>query len=124
MAEVNDLWKMSVAKHFKLRGGSKGMHHSVSWVYVCQENNIAPWVQGKEILILYGAAMQCDEEHLVQLVRDCKKCDISAILAMVGHFISEIPDRMIEDKSDGVFVIKELPIKDTPLVLTFGKFLI
>ena len=38
--------------------------------------------------------------------------------------IYEIPESNIEDKGDGVKVIKELPIKDTPLVLTFGDFLI
>ena len=38
--------------------------------------------------------------------------------------IYEIPDSMIEDKGDGVIVINELPIKDTPLMLTFGDFLI
>ena len=38
--------------------------------------------------------------------------------------IYEIPDSMIEDKGDGVLLINELPIKDTPLILTFGDFLI
>ena len=38
--------------------------------------------------------------------------------------IYEIPDSMIEDKGDGVIEISELPIKDTPLMLTFGDFLI
>lgn len=42
-----------------------------------------------------------------------------------GHEPSyEIPEEMIEDKGDGVYVIKELPIKDTPLILTFGSFMI
>ena len=38
--------------------------------------------------------------------------------------VYEIPGGMIEDKGDGVYVIKELPIKDTPLILTFGSFMI
>lgn len=38
--------------------------------------------------------------------------------------IYRIPEEMIEDKGDGVIIIKELPIKDTPLVLSFGNFLI
>ena len=29
---------------------------------------------------------------------------------------------MIEDMGDGVYKIHELPTKDTPLILTFGKF--
>ena len=49
--------------------------------------------------------------------------DIRLIDIMDGS-IYEIPEEMLEDKGDGVYVIKELPIKDTPLVLTFGSFMI
>lgn len=46
------------------------------------------------------------------------------LMDIMDGSIYEIPETMIEDKSNGVYVIKELPIKDTPLVLTLGKFLI
>jgi len=48
--------------------------------------------------------------------------DIKLVDIMDGS-IYEIPKKMIEEKGDGVFVIKELPIKDTPLILTFGNFM-
>ncbi len=38
--------------------------------------------------------------------------------------IYEIPDDMIEDKGNNVYDICGLPVKDTPLILTFGDFLI
>lgn len=38
--------------------------------------------------------------------------------------IYEIPEEMIADKGDGVYEIRELPVKDTPLLLCFGRFLI
>ena len=38
--------------------------------------------------------------------------------------VYEFPENMIEDKGDGVYIIKELPINDTPLILTFGDFLL
>lgn len=37
--------------------------------------------------------------------------------------VYEISEEMLEDKGDGVYVIKELTIKDTPLILTFGDFI-
>lgn len=37
--------------------------------------------------------------------------------------VYELPEDMIEDKGDDVYLLHELPIKDTPLVLTFGSFL-
>ena len=49
--------------------------------------------------------------------------DIQLVDIMDGS-VYEIPVSMMEDKGDGVYVIKELPIKDTPLILTFGNFLI
>ena len=49
--------------------------------------------------------------------------DIKLVDIMDGQ-IYKIPDSMIEDKGDGVYIIKELPIKDTPLVLTFGDFIV
>lgn len=47
--------------------------------------------------------------------------DIRLIDIMDGS-VYKIPDNMIENNGDGVYVIKELPIKDTPLVLTIGNF--
>ena len=48
--------------------------------------------------------------------------EIKLIDIMDGS-VYEIPSKMIEDKGDGVYVIHELPIKDTPLILTFGSFI-
>lgn len=94
MAAVKDLWKMNVAKNLKLCAGSKGIQHKIRWVYVCQENDIAPWVQGGEIMIVYGAAMCCDVEHLVQLIRDSHTCEIAAIIILRGKYIQNIPTEM------------------------------
>lgn len=49
--------------------------------------------------------------------------DIKLIDIMDGS-VYEVPKDMLEDKGDGVYAIKELPIKDTPLILTFGNFII
>ena len=49
--------------------------------------------------------------------------DIKLIDVMDGS-IYEIPENLLEDKGDGVYIIRELPVKDTPLILTFGDFLI
>jgi hypothetical protein len=47
--------------------------------------------------------------------------DMKLIDVMDGS-IYEIPENMIEDKGDGVYIIKELPIKDSPLLLMLGDF--
>ena len=50
-----------------------------------------------------------------------KHNDVKLIDLMDGS-IYAIPEKNVESKGDGVFVIKELPIKDTPLLLVFGEF--
>ena len=44
------------------------------------------------------------------------------LIDIMDGSIYEIPENMIEIKGNGVYLIKELPIKDTPLILTFGQF--
>ena len=44
------------------------------------------------------------------------------LIDLMDGSIYAIPEKNLEDKGDGVFVIKELPIKDTPLMLVFGEF--
>lgn len=46
------------------------------------------------------------------------------LIDVIDGTIYEIPQSMIEDLGDGVYRISELPVKDTPLMLTFGDFLV
>ena len=52
------------------------------------------------------------------------KYDKIRLIDSMDGSVYEIPDNMIEKSGDGVYLIEELPIKDTPLILTFGDFLI
>lgn len=56
-------------------------------------------------------------EVLTDHGRDMKIVDV-----MDGS-IYEIPDELIEEVGNGVYNIEKLPIKDTPLIITFGDFL-
>jgi len=57
----------------------------------------------------------------ITVLTDYEK-DMKVVDVMDGS-IYEIPDNMIEEMGSGVYRIKTLPIKDTPLILTFGDFL-
>jgi len=48
--------------------------------------------------------------------------DMKIVDVMDGS-IYEIPDELIEEVGNGVYNIQKLPIKDTPLLITFGDFL-
>lgn len=45
------------------------------------------------------------------------------LVDLMDGSIYEIPDELIEEVGNGVYNIEKLPIKDTPLILTFGDFL-
>ena len=57
----------------------------------------------------------------LEVLTDHKK-DMKIVDVMDGS-IYEIPDELVEEVGNGVYIIKNLPIKDTPLILTFGDFL-
>ena len=47
--------------------------------------------------------------------------EVKLIDIMSGD-IYKIPDEDIEDRGNGVILIKEIPVKDTPLIITIGDF--
>ena len=62
-------------------------------------------------------------EGTIRLEVLTERKDMKIVDVMDGS-IYEIPDELIEDMGNGVYNIEKLPIKDTPLILTFGEFLI
>lgn len=46
------------------------------------------------------------------------------LIDLMDGTIYELPEKMIEDKGDGVVILHELPVKDTPLVLMLGNFIV
>ena len=57
----------------------------------------------------------------IEVLTDYKK-DMKVVDVMDGN-IYEIPDELIKEVGNGVYKIEKLPIKDTPLIITFGDFL-
>ena len=50
--------------------------------------------------------------------------DRQALVDLMDGAIYELPEKMVEDKGDGVVILHELPVKDTPLVLMLGNFIV
>lgn len=44
------------------------------------------------------------------------------LIDLIDGAVYEIPESMIEDCGDNCLIIKNLPIKDYPMALTFGEF--
>lgn len=94
---VKDILELDIAKDWKVLAGSGGLSKTVSWFYICQEDEITPWVQGRELMILYGAAVKRDTANLVRIVDICAEYQLSAILVLIGHYFFEIPEEMLKE---------------------------
>lgn len=125
-AVVADLFKMEIGQNFKLLAGKNGLNKSISWTYVCQENEISPWVNGHELLILYGAGINRDEKSLLKIVKQCAQKQLSGIIVLVGYFITEIPEKMIKCADEYNIPLIEMPydIPITKLTKEIGNLIL
>ena len=92
---VEDVLQLDVAREWKVAAGEGGLSNTVSWFYVCQENEISPWVEGREIMILYGSGIKTDTPDLVRIVDICAQKQLSAVIVLLGHYIHSLPPEML-----------------------------
>lgn len=107
---VEDVLQLDVAKEWKVAAGEDGLSNTVSWFYVCQENEISPWVEGREIMILYGSGIKTDTPDLVRIVDICAQKQLSAIIVLLGHYIHSLPPEMLGEAD-----VKNVPIIIMPV---------
>lgn len=112
---VEDILNLDIARDWKVLAGAGGLGKTVSWFYICQENEIAPWVQGRELMILYGSGVKRDTANLVRMVEICAERQISAILVLIGHYFLELPAEML-DEADKL----DVPIITMPASIPIG----
>lgn len=60
-------------------------------------------------------------EGLMSFIADMDISEMRLVDLMDGK-VYKLPEKMIEEMGSGVYRLKELPIKDYPMLLTFGKF--
>ena len=53
-----------------LRAGARNRHRTVRWSYVAENQGIAGWVMGGELVFVTGINHPRDEAHLLQLVEE------------------------------------------------------
>lgn len=113
---VKDILDLDIARDWKVLAGSGGLSKTVSWFYICQDDEITPWVQGRELMILYGSGVKRDTANLVRIVDICAERQISAILVLIGHYFMELPAEML-DEADHL----DVPIITMPASIPIGS---
>lgn len=112
---VKDILDLDIARDWRVLAGNGGLSKTVSWFYICQDDEITPWVQGRELMILYGSGVKRDTANLVRIVDICAERQISAILVLIGHYFMELPAEML-DEADHL----DVPVITMPASIPIG----
>ena len=80
----------------QLRAGKQGLQLAVRWYYVAENENIAEWIMGGELVFITVINHPRDEENLTQLLMEGKQRGIAGMVILTGDaYIHSIPPRLI-----------------------------
>ncbi|MFJ4348670.1 PucR family transcriptional regulator [Pseudomonas sp. NPDC089401] len=79
-----------------VRAGARNLQRSVRWPYVAENEGIAEWVMGGELVFVTGINHPRDEANLLRLVEDGDAVGIAGLVILTGGgYIHEIPAAVI-----------------------------
>ena len=79
-----------------LRAGARHAYRRVRWSYVAENQGIADWVMGGELVFITGINLPRDEHNLLRLVREGDECGIAGLVILTGEaFIQRIPPAVV-----------------------------
>ncbi|WP_417701617.1 PucR family transcriptional regulator [Pseudomonas sp.] len=81
-----------------LRAGQAGRDNAVRWPYVAENEGIADWVMGGELIFVTGINHPRDEANLLRLVREGHERVAAGLVILTGaEFIQAIPPHVIAE---------------------------
>ncbi|WP_192981269.1 PucR family transcriptional regulator ligand-binding domain-containing protein [Pseudomonas sp. EggHat1] len=81
-----------------LRAGQVGRDNAVRWPYVAENEGIADWVMGGELIFVTGINHPRDEANLLRLVREGHERVVAGLVILTGaEFIHAIPPSVIAE---------------------------
>lgn len=76
----------------RLRAGKQGLQLAVRWYYVAENENIAEWIMGGELVFITGINHPRDEDNLIHLLMEGKQRGIAGMVILTGDaYIQAIP---------------------------------
>lgn len=114
-----DIPRLPGLESIRFRAGLQGGNNVIRWPYVAENDSIAPWVKGGEIVFVTGINHHRDEENLKQLVVEAVNHQVAGIVVLTGpEFIREIPASVLTLANDLNFPILEQPYSLKMVVVT------
>lgn len=93
-----DLLALPELSRMRLCAGHQGLDNAVRWPYVAENEGIADWVMGGELIFVTGINHPRDEANLLRLVREGHQRAVAGLVILTGEeFIQRIPDSVIAE---------------------------
>ncbi|WP_432696686.1 PucR family transcriptional regulator [Marinobacterium sp. YM272] len=114
-----DIPRLPGLEEIRFRAGLQGGNRPVRWPYVAENDCIAPWVRGGELVFVTGINRPRSEANLKQLVHEAVEHQVAGLVILTGpEFIREIPAGVLELANTLNFPILEQPYSLKMVVVT------
>ena len=113
---VSEILALEGLSAMRLRAGKQGLQLAVRWYYVAENENIAEWIMGGELVFITGINHPRDEENLIHLLMEGKQRGIAGMVILTGDaYIQAIPPRLIALADE-----LGIPLIEQPYLLKIG----
>ena len=110
---VEEILALPGLEEMTLRAGARNRQRSVRWSYVAENEGIAGWVMGGELVFVTGINHPRDEANLLRLIDEGSDCAIGGLVILTGEaFIHSIPPSVI-----ALAEARGLPLIEQPYLL-------
>lgn len=94
---VEELLSLPGLEAMAVRAGARNLQRTVRWPYVAENEGIAEWVMGGELVFVTGINHPREEGNLLRLVEDGDAVGIAGLVILTGEcYIQRIPPKVIE----------------------------
>ncbi|WP_151671370.1 PucR family transcriptional regulator [Nitrincola schmidtii] len=94
----------------RFRAGLTGSNRVVRWPYCAENDSIAPWVSGGELVFITGINRRRNESNLLQIIHESVEHGVAGMVILTGsEFIQTIPASVIELANTLGFPLLEQP---------------
>jgi DNA-binding PucR family transcriptional regulator len=106
---VEEILRLPGLETLTLRAGARNLQRSVRWSYVAENEGIAEWVMGGELVFVTGINHPRDEANLLRLAREGIASGIAGLVILTGdEFIQRIPEALVElAEAEGLPLIEQ-----------------
>ncbi|BBH46758.1 PucR family transcriptional regulator [Pseudomonas sp. KU43P] len=93
---LDEILRLPGLQDMRVRAGARHLQRRVRWPYVAENEGIAEWVMGGELVFVTGINHPRGENNLLSLVEDGEAVGIAGMVILTGgSFIQHIPPAVI-----------------------------